>query len=345
MISGGAAIDVAPFLQTNDMDIPVLPSFNDVCLAHTRIAPHIHRTPVMSSASINKILGCEILFKCENLQKVGAFKFRGATNAILALLEQQPVSAVCTHSSGNHAAALALAAGLNGLKAFIVMPRTAPKIKIEAVKGYGGIITFCEPTLKSREETLAQIVHQTGAKVVHPYNMFEVICGQATAAKELIEDSGRFDIMMAPVGGGGLMSGTAITTVAMLPECVLIGGEPAGAADARQSLSENRIVPSVNPKTIADGLLTSLGSLTFPILKNNGVQILTASDPTTLNAMQMVWERMKIVIEPSSAVPLAVIMEHQPFFKGKKVGVILSGGNADVSAYFNYMAEKLRVTL
>jgi threonine dehydratase len=251
------------------------------------------------------------------------------------------VSAVCTHSSGNHAAALALAARMNGLKAFIVMPRTAPKIKIEAVKGYGGIVTFCEPTLKAREDTLAQIVHQTGAKVVHPYNMFEVICGQATAAKELIEDSGRFDIIMAPVGGGGLMSGTAISTMAMLPGCMLIGAEPEGAADARQSLFENRIVPSVNPKTIADGLLTSLGTLTFTILKNNGVQVLTVSDELILKAMQLAWERMKLIIEPSSAVPLAVIMEHQPLFKGKRVGVIVSGGNVDVSDCLSKMVEKL----
>lgn len=341
MIVEGRQMMSPLFLQTNDMNLPILPAFNDVCLAHERIASFIHRTPVMSSASINKILGCDILFKCENLQKVGAFKYRGATNAVLEMLEQQYVGAVCTHSSGNHAAALALAASMNGLKAFIVMPRTASKIKIEAVTGYGGIVTFCEPTLKAREDTLAQIVLQTGAKVVHPYNMFEVICGQATAAKELIEDSGRFDIIMAPVGGGGLMSGTAISTMAMLPGCMLIGAEPEGAADARQSMHENRIVPSVNPKTIADGLLTSLGTLTFTILKNKGVQVLTASDESVLKAMQLVWERMKLIIEPSSAVPLAVIMEHQPLFKGKRVGVIVSGGNADVSDYFSKMAEKL----
>lgn len=313
----------------------LLPTFHDIELAHQRIAPLVHRTPVMTCASINKLTGCDIVFKCENFQKVGAFKYRGATNAVLSLTDNQADRGVCTHSSGNHAAALALAARLRGIKAHIVMPRNAPKIKVEAVEGYGGLITFCEPTLHAREEALEQIVARTGAETIHPYNRFEVICGQGTAAKELIEDAGAFDVVMAPVGGGGLMSGTALSANAMLRNSRPIGAEPLGAADAQQSLCKGRIVPSVSPRTVADGLLTSLGPLTFSVLAQQKVEILTACEASIVAAMRMVWERMKLVIEPSSAVPLAVITEHPERFRGQRVGIILSGGNVDLGRYFD----------
>jgi threonine dehydratase len=237
---------------------------------------------------------------------------------------------VATHSSGNHAAALALAARMRGVPAYIVMPRTAPEIKKKAVAGYGGIITFCEPTLQARESTLEQVVEETGATVVHPYDNFFVIAGQGTAAKELIEDTGEFDIIMAPVGGGGLLSGTSISTKNLLPHCKVIAAEPAGADDAFRSFRDGVIYPSVNPKTIADGLLTSLSERTFTIIKNNVDDIVTVSEEKIVEAMRLIWERMKIVVEPSAAVPLGAILEGKVDVAGKKVGIILSGGNLDL---------------
>ena len=307
-----------------------LPTFSDIEKAHERIRSFIHLTPVLTSKSINEIVGAELFFKCENLQKVGAFKFRGACNSVFALTAEEARNGVCTHSSGNHAAALALAARMRGISAYIVMPENAPDIKKKAVAGYGAQITFCEPTLAARESTLKKVAAQTGATEIHPYNYFNVICGQGTAAKELIEQTGYLDIVMAPVGGGGLLSGTAIAAKAMLHNVQVIAAEPDGADDAFRSFQSKTLVPSVAPKTMADGLLTSLGSLTFPIILDGVDQIVTVSEDKIVEAMRMVWERMKIIIEPSSAVPLAAILENKVDVKGKKIGIILSGGNVDL---------------
>jgi threonine dehydratase len=307
-----------------------LPSFSDIEKAHERIHQYVHRTPVLSSQSIDRIVGAELFFKCENLQKVGAFKFRGACNSVFSLSDEESRNGVCTHSSGNHAAALALAARMRGIAAYIVMPENAPEIKKIAVAGYGAQITFCEPTLAARESTLKKVAKQTGAAEIHPYNCFNVICGQGTAAKELIEETGFLDVVMAPVGGGGLLSGTAISAKSMLPNVRVVAAEPTGADDAFRSFYSKTLQPSVAPKTIADGLLTSLGSLTFPIILNEVDQIVTVSEEKIIEAMRMVWERMKIIIEPSSAVPLAAILENKIDVKGKKVGIILSGGNVDM---------------
>ena len=308
------------------------PTFSDIEKAHERIRPYIHRTPVLSSQSINQMVDAELFFKCENLQKVGAFKFRGACNSVFSLSDEEAKNGVCTHSSGNHAAALALAARMRGIPAYIVMPENAPEIKKIAVAGYGAQITFCTPTLEARESTLKKVAEQTGATEIHPYNYFNVICGQGTAAKELIEEIGTLDVVMAPVGGGGLLSGTAISTKALLPNARVIAAEPAGADDAFRSYYSKTLHPSVSPKTIADGLLTSLGSLTFPIILNEVDQIATVSEESIVSAMRMIWERMKIIIEPSSAVPLAAILENKVDVKGKKVGIILSGGNVDLGS-------------
>jgi threonine dehydratase len=307
-----------------------LPTFEDIQAAHDRIRPYIHHTPVLSSKSINEIVGAELYFKCENLQKVGAFKFRGACNSVFSLTPEEAKNGVCTHSSGNHAAALALAARMRGIPAYIVMPENAPEIKKIAVAGYGAQITFCTPTLEARESTLKKLAAETGATEIHPYNYFNVICGQGTAAKELIEEIGTLDIVMAPVGGGGLLSGTAISTKALLPGAKVIAAEPAGADDAFRSFYSKTLQPSVLPKTIADGLLTSLGSLTFSIILNEVDQIVTVSEESIVAAMRTIWERMKIIIEPSSAVPLAAILENKVDVKGQKVGIILSGGNVDL---------------
>jgi len=309
------------------MDIPV---YSDVKKAHEIVKKFAHRTPVLTSSSINKIVGAGLFFKCENFQKVGAFKFRGACNAVFSLSEEDAQKGVATHSSGNHAAALALAAKMRGVAAHIVMPNNSPEIKKKAVAGYGAKITFCEPNLQARESTLTKVIEETGATEIHPYNNFFVIAGQGTAAKELIEDEGEFDIIMAPVGGGGLLSGTAISTKHLLPKCKVIAAEPAGADDAFRSFQAKKIIPSVNPKTIADGLLTSLGERNFEIIMNNVDDIVTVSEEKIVEAMRMIWERMKIIIEPSSAVPLGAILEGKVDIQNKKVGIILSGGNLDL---------------
>jgi Threonine dehydratase len=306
-----------------------LPTLSDIQSAHTRIKPYIHRTPVLTSQQLNKIFGCELFFKCENFQKVGAFKFRGATNAVLSLKEDEKQRGVVTHSSGNHAAALSLAAGMNGVKAFIVMPETAPEVKKNAVKGYGAEITFCKPTLQAREETAQKIIDRTGATLVHPYDNFKVICGQGTASLELIDEVPDLEIVVAPIGGGGLMSGTSTTVKGIYDRIKVIGAEPLNASDACESFKTGRIVPSVNPVTIADGLLTSLSELTFTIIRKNVDDIFTAREETIIECMLLVWERMKIVIEPSSATVLAIVKENPEFFRGKKAGLIISGGNVD----------------
>ena len=307
-----------------------LPEFADIEKAHELIKPFIHRTPVLSSVSINEITGGNLYFKCENLQKVGAFKFRGACNAVFSLSDQEAAKGVCTHSSGNHAAALALAARMRGIPAYIVMPETAPPIKKKAVEGYGGQITFCQPTLDARESALAEVAARTGAIEIHPYNNVQVICGQGTAAKELIEDTGLFDLILCPIGGGGLLSGTSICGRAMNPNGLVIAAEPEGADDAYRSFHAKKLIPSVNPKTIADGLLTSVGEINFRIIQRTTDEIVTVSERGIARAMRLVWERMKIIIEPSSAVPLAAILENKVDVRGKKVGIILSGGNVDL---------------
>lgn len=310
--------------------MPFIPTFQDIETAHQLIREYAHRTPVMSSISINEIVGGELFFKCENLQKVGAFKFRGACNAVFSLSEVEAAKGVATHSSGNHAAALALAARMRGIAAHIVMPENSPEIKKKAVAGYGAKITFCTPTLEARESTLAEIIAKTGATEIHPYDNFHVIAGQGTAAKELIEEEKSLDIIMAPVGGGGLLSGTALSTKALLPNCRVIAAEPAGADDAFRSFHSRKWVPSKNPKTIADGLLTSVGERNFKIILEHVDDVITVSEESIVEAMRMIWERMKIIIEPSSAVPLAAILEKKVAIKNKRVGIILSGGNLDL---------------
>jgi threonine dehydratase len=307
------------------------PTKEDILEAHERIKRQIHRTPILTSSLINSIVGCEIYFKCENFQKVGAFKFRGASNAVLSLNKEELQRGVATHSSGNHAAALALAAKMKSVPAYIVMPRTAPEIKKIAVEGYGAKIIYCEPTLKAREEALAKVVDETGATFIHPYNNFSVIAGQATSAKEILEELTDLDYIIPPVGGGGLSSGTCLSAKYFSTKTKVIGAEPSGADDAFKSLHDKTIYPSVNPKTICDGLLTSLGDKTYSILSQNLDKILTASDATIIEAMKLIWERMKIIIEPSSAVTLAVVLENKEKFAGKKIALILSGGNVDLT--------------
>ena len=305
-------------------------SIEDIKSAAQRIKPYIHRTPVLTNESLNQQVGAQVFLKCENFQKVGAFKFRGACNAVFSLTEEEAKRGVVTHSSGNHAGALALAARMRGIPAYIVMPSNAPQVKKNAVAGYGGQITFCEPTLQARESTMESIRLDTGATVVHPYNDARVIAGQGTAALELLEDVPDLDVILAPVGGGGLLSGTSIAAMETKKGIRVIAGEPEMADDAFRSIQAGEIIPSVNPKTVADGLLTSLGSLTFPIIRERVEQIVTVSEAGIIASMKFIWERAKIVIEPSSAVPVSVLWEKKIDLSGLKVGIILSGGNVDL---------------
>jgi len=306
------------------------PTLADIQAAAARIKPYAHRTPVLTCTSLNRLVGAELWCKCENFQKVGAFKFRGACNAVCALADHEAQHGVATHSSGNHAAAVALAAQLRGIKAHIVMPDNAPAVKKAAVAGYGGSIVYCAPTLAAREATLERVVHETGATFIHPYNDARVIAGQGTAALELLTDVPDLDVIMVPVGGGGLLSGTAIATAALSPATRVIAAEPEAADDAYRSLQEGRIVPALNPQTIADGLRTSLGELTFAIIQRHVHQIVTVSEAAIISAMRHVWERMKIVIEPSAAVPIGALLERKLDLTDKRLGVILSGGNVDL---------------
>lgn len=308
------------------------PTFEDVRAAARRIAPHIHRTPVATCASIDAIAGATLHFKCENLQKVGAFKARGASNAVFQLDEAEASRGVCTHSSGNHAAALARAASLRGIPAYIVMPSSAPPVKKAAVAGYGARITECEPTLEARESTLAVVQGRTGATFIHPYDDPRVIAGQGTAALELLEQAPDLDVVMPPVGGGGLASGTVVTVSRLRPEIEVWGAEPAGADDAFRSLRDGRRYPSVQPATVADGLLTSLSDRTFRILFRGLAGILTVDEETIVRAMRLLWERAKILVEPSGAVPLAAVLAHRDRFEGRRIGLVLSGGNTDLDA-------------
>ena len=305
-------------------------TINNILRAAEKISPYIHRTPVLTNQSLNHRVGAQVYLKCENFQRVGAFKFRGASNAVFSLGDQEAERGVSTHSSGNHAQALALAAWLRGIPAYIVMPDNAPNVKKAAVAAYGGQITVCEPNLAAREATLAGVIEETGSAMVHPYNDERVIAGQGTAALELLEEIPDLDVILAPVGGGGLLSGTAIAATELRKGIRVIAGEPEMADDAYRSMQSGEIVPSVNPRTIADGLLTSLGNLTFPIIQERVEQIVTVSEQGIIDAMKFIWERVKIVIEPSAAVPVAVLWEKRIDFSGLKVGVILSGGNVDL---------------
>lgn len=300
-----------------------------ITAAHDRIRNYIHHTPVITSNSLDEIAGCSLYFKCENFQKVGAFKSRGAMNAVLSLTREERARGVATHSSGNHAQALARAAKIMGTKAYVVMPRTAPEIKRQGVLAYGGEVFECEPTLQSREETLATLIEEKGAHVIHPFNNYEVIAGQATAAKEFFEQTPGLNFLVAPVGGGGLLSGTCLAASFFSPETSVIGAEPEGADDAFRSLESGMIEPSQS-ESIADGLLTTLGTKTFPIIQENVKGILTASDTEIIKAMRLIWERLKIIIEPSAAVALAVVLKEKERFRNKNVGIILSGGNIDL---------------
>ena len=295
------------------------------------ISPHVHRTPVLTSGQLDAISGARLFFKCENFQKVGAFKFRGATNAVLNLTEARRAAGVVTHSSGNHAAALAHAAAVRGVKAYIVMPSSAPGVKKNAVAGYGAEITFCEPTLAAREAAAAGVIERTGATMIHPYDNYYIIAGQGTAAMELLEEVPDPDAVLAPVGGGGLLSGSAITIRHMAPAAKIYGAEPLLADDAARSLRAGSIQPALPPRTIADGLLTSLCERTFAVIKENVDDILTVTEEQIIEAMTLMWTRMKIVVEPSSAVPLAAVLANRDKFSGKKVAIIVSGGNADLS--------------
>lgn len=306
------------------------PTLNDIIQAAVRIKSYAHRTPVLTNESLDQKVGAQVYLKCENFQKVGAFKFRGACNAVYSLTEEEAARGVCTHSSGNHAAALALAAKMHGIPAYIVMPNNAPSVKKNAVAGYGGQITFCRPTLEARESTLDRIKLDTSANVVHPYNDERVIAGQGTAALELLEDIPDLDVIIAPVGGGGLLSGTSIAATGIKKGIRVIAGEPEMADDAYRSMQANKIIPSANPKTIADGLLTSLGTLTFPIIQKRVEQVVTVSEAGIIASMKFIWERAKIIIEPSSAVAIGVLWEKKIDLSGLKVGVIISGGNVDL---------------
>ncbi len=307
-----------------------MPNLQDIQQAAERIKPYAHRTPVLTNEGLNQRVGAQVYLKCENFQKVGAFKFRGACNAVYSLSDEAAARGVCTHSSGNHAQALTLAARMRGIPAYIVMPNNAPSVKKNAVAAYGGQITFCEPTLEARESTLERIRLETGANVVHPYNDERVIAGQGTAALELLAEIPDLDVIIAPVGGGGLLSGTAIAAKGIKPGIRVIAGEPEMADDAYRSLQAGQLLPSANPKTIADGLLTSLGSITFPIVRERVEQIVTVSEAGIVAAMKFIWERAKIVIEPSSAVAVGVLWEKKIDLSGLKVGIILSGGNVDL---------------
>jgi len=307
-----------------------LPTKEDVIKAHKRIQKYIHKTPVLRCETLNQITDTDLFFKCENFQKVGAFKFRGASNAVLSLPKKTLEKGVATHSSGNHAAALSFAAKINKVPAYIVMPENAPEIKKKAVAGYGAKITFCKSTQEAREKTLGKIVEQTGASFIPPYDSYKIIEGQATAAKELIESHGHFDIIMAPVGGGGLLSGTLLAANYFSENTLVIGGEPKNADDAYRSWIDGVIYPSIKPDTIADGLRTSLCSRTFYVINKYVSEIITVEESEIISAMKLVWERMKIVIEPSSAVPLAALIKQKEKFAGKKIGLIVSGGNVDL---------------
>lgn len=307
-----------------------IPTFDDVLAAHDRIKPHIHLTPVLTSRMMNELTGAELFFKCENLQKAGAFKARGASNAVFSLTDAQAAKGVATHSSGNHGTCLSYAAGRRGIPCTVVMPRTAPQAKKDAVKGYGGRVVECEPSTTSREAVFAEVVKETGAEFVHPYNDHRVIAGQATCSKELIEQVSGLDAVVAPIGGGGMVSGTCLTLSKLAPQVKIYAAEPEQADDAYRSFKAGHIIADDAPNTIADGLKVPLKELTWHFVRNHVTDILTASEDEIIEAMKLTWKRMKIVMEPSCAVPLATIIKNKHIFAGKRVGVIITGGNVDL---------------
>lgn len=301
--------------------------------AANRIAPYIHNTPIMTCKSINALYGLDLYFKCENFQKIGAFKIRGGMNASLQLTKAQLEKGIATHSSGNHAQALAFAAKMLGIKAYIVMPESSPQVKVNAVKGYGAEVTICGSNQAARESTLEAIVERTGATFIHPYDNDEVITGQATCVKEIIEAIPDVDIVVTPVGGGGLLSGTCLGAYYLKPGLKVYAGEPEGAADAVLSLRSGKVEKAPFVNTIADGLMTTLSERTLEIIKAHVADILLVSEDEIKAALRLVYERMKIIIEPSCAVPLAAVLKNADLFKGKKVGIILTGGNVDLSKF------------
>ena len=301
-------------------------------IAHDRIRPHIHRTPVLTSARLDAASGSSLFFKCENFQKVGAFKARGATNAVFALDDETAKRGVATHSSGNHAAALSRAANLRGIAAHIVMPSNSPKVKVRAVEGYGGRIVFCEPNQRAREEACARVIAETGATLIHPFENEEVMAGQGTIAIELLEDVPDLDLFLCPVGGGGVLCGTAIAAKSLRPEIRVIAVEPAGADDAAQSFRQHRLIYQEQKNTIADGLRTNLGAPNFELIQRYVDDIVTVSDEAIVAAMRGIWETMKIVVEPSGAVPYAAVLGERVDLRGKRVGLVLTGGNVDLDA-------------
>ncbi|WP_228931396.1 beta-hydroxyaspartate dehydratase BhcB [Roseibium aggregatum] len=307
-----------------------IPTLEDMLVAHERIKPYIHRTPVLTSSFLNELTGAELFFKCENFQKAGAFKVRGASNAVFGLDEETAKAGVATHSSGNHALSLSYAAGRRGIPCHVVMPRTAPQAKKDAVRGYGGIITECEPSTSSREAVFAEVEARTGAEFVHPYNDPRVIAGQGTCSKELLEQTDGLDAVVAPIGGGGMVSGTCLTLSNLAPEVKIFAAEPEQADDAARSFRAGHIIADDAPETVADGLKVPLKELTWHFVSNHVTDILTASEQEIVDAMRLIWARMKIVMEPSSAVPLATILKNRDVFAGKRVGIIITGGNVDL---------------
>jgi threonine dehydratase len=314
----------------NEISPSQIPTYDDVVAAHERIAPYIHRTPVLTSSYFNGLTGAELFFKCENFQKAGAFKARGASNAVFSLPDSMLEKGVATHSSGNHALSLSYAAGRRGIPCNVVMPRTAPKAKKDAVIGYGGRIIECEPSTSSREETIAQVLAETGAEFVHPYNDPRVIAGQATCSRELVDQVEGLDAVIAPIGGGGMISGTSLTLSTIAPHIKVYAAEPEQADDAYRSFKAGHIIADDAPNTVADGLKVPLKELTWHFVQNHVTDILTASEQEIIDAMKLTWQRMKIVIEASCSVPLATILKNREVFAGKRVGVIITGGNVDL---------------
>ena len=307
-----------------------IPTYDDVTEAHERIRPYIHRTPVLTSSFFNNLTGAELFFKCENFQKAGAFKARGASNAVFGLSDDMAAKGVATHSSGNHGLSLSYAAGRRGIPVTVVMPRTAPDAKKAAVRGYGGQVVECEPSTSSREAVFAGVLAETGADFVHPYNDPRVIAGQATCSKELVEEIGDIDAVVAPIGGGGMVSGSCLTLSNISPKTKIYAAEPLNADDAARSFRAGHIIADDAPETVADGLKVPLKELTWHFVSNYVTDILIATEEEIVDAMYLTWQRMKIVIEPSSAVPLATILKNKELFAGKRVGVILTGGNVDL---------------
>lgn len=321
---------------------PSSPTYADILAAAARIAPHAHATPVMRSRAIDEAAGCELHFKCENLQRGGAFKFRGACNAVFSLSDEDVARGIVTQSSGNHGGAIALAARLRGGQATVVAPHNTPKVKLAAIRAYGARIVHCEPEQAARDAATAQVLAQTGGTLVHPFNDPRVMAGQGTATLELLATAPHLDTVIAPVSGGGLLSGTAIAAHGHDPSIAVYGAEPEGARDAHDSIHEGRRITGRKPDTICDGLRAELGTLTFPILRSHLRNVLLADDDQVIAAMRLIWERMKLVVEPSGAVPLAVVLANPALFAGRRVGLIVSGGNVDLDLAAQWFARESR---